>query len=227
RPPRDYAALAGMIGREREEYEGLAPGPQRLARAEIDRELALRNELPRAAGELAAEDTPGTVGRGERREAARALQEVLRRRMRDRGEKLPGSQTTWLDAWSRRARLSERDQRDSPVMRDAREVQRRRKRQLGRDQPRAPGVARAGIRAGAECGTFARADCRVRRPLPAHGTYAVPRPRRGGAVCSDGAFPPRRAHRWLGGCGGLERRMGSRRCGWRLAACTPRHTARA
>ena len=132
RPRRDYTALAGVIGREREEFERLAPGRQRLVRAEIDRELALRNELPRVAGELARESRPGTVKRGDRQEAARALQEALRRRMRDRGERLPGSQTTGLDAWSRR---SGRDQRDSPVMRDAREVQRRRKRQLGRDQP--------------------------------------------------------------------------------------------
>ena len=82
RPRRDYAALAGVIGREREEYERLPPARQRLVRAEIDRELALRNELPRVAGELARESRPGTVKRGDRQEASRALQEALRRRMR-------------------------------------------------------------------------------------------------------------------------------------------------
>jgi hypothetical protein len=41
---RDYAALAGLAGRAPSEYERLAPREQRVARAAIDRELALRRE---------------------------------------------------------------------------------------------------------------------------------------------------------------------------------------
>ena len=37
---RDYAALAGLAGYGREEYERLDPAGQRAARLEIDRELA-------------------------------------------------------------------------------------------------------------------------------------------------------------------------------------------
>jgi hypothetical protein len=133
---RDYPALAALIGYRREEYERLVPARQRLARLEIDRELALRGELPRISEELGRvgprEEAPG---RREGREAERALQGAVQRRMRARGQEPPISQAPWLDAWSRRGRISAGGRRDSPVMRDAREVLRRRKRQLGTDEP--------------------------------------------------------------------------------------------
>ena len=79
---RDYAALAGIAGYSREQYEQLHPRAQREARLEIDRELALRRELRGAAGAVVAagERAPG---RRERRRAEQdfdgALDEGLRR----------------------------------------------------------------------------------------------------------------------------------------------------
>jgi hypothetical protein len=50
---RDYAALAGLAGYGREEYERLDPRSQRAARLGVDRELALRNELNETARTVA------------------------------------------------------------------------------------------------------------------------------------------------------------------------------
>ena len=132
---RDYAALAALIGYRRAEYERLAPARQQLARTEIDRELALRDELPRISDELGRVGSGEAPGRRELREAERALQGAVQRRMSARGQELPLSRAPWLDAWSRRGRISASARRDSPVMRDAREILRRRKRQLGTDEP--------------------------------------------------------------------------------------------
>lgn len=92
---RDYAALSGLAGYRRAEYEHLSTPAQRRARLEIDRELALRNELG------SPHDT---------------------RRMGDRQQRSGGG-----------GRIAGADR--SSVMRDAREVAARRKRQLGKDQP--------------------------------------------------------------------------------------------
>jgi hypothetical protein len=103
---RDYAALASLAGHGREEYERLGPGRQRAARVEIDRELALRRELsesktPEAAGVATIPDS----------RMARSRLDARRERGESRG---------------RPAAVSE-----SSVMRDARELAARRKRQLG------------------------------------------------------------------------------------------------
>jgi hypothetical protein len=87
RAPRDYAALASLVGYGREQYERLDSRHRREAWLAIDRELALRHALRPPAGD---------------RRATAA---------RSRGESVAD--------------------RESSVMRDAREVARRRKRQLG------------------------------------------------------------------------------------------------
>jgi hypothetical protein len=133
---RDYAALAGLAGFGREEYERLDPGRQRLARLEVDRELALRREMRPAASEAAAAAEAKT-GRRERRLARRALGGALERRMRAAGREMPASHSADpVSAWARQGRATERlPARESSVMRDAREVAMRRKRQLGQDRP--------------------------------------------------------------------------------------------
>jgi hypothetical protein len=113
---RDYASLAGLAGLGREEYSQLGAGGQRIARLQIDRELALRRELPQPVAGAARDDLAQAV-----RPAARPDLEVDRHRMRRR------------EPHSHRPRSSGAS--ESSVMRDAREVAARRKRQLGRDRP--------------------------------------------------------------------------------------------
>jgi hypothetical protein len=129
---RDYAALAGLAGYGSDEYRALAPGAQRAARLEVDRELAMRSKLHQAASDLAV-DTPKPPGRRHQRKAERAFDEALGERMRESGETLPSSHArdSGVDAWRESGRAQARE---SSVMRDAREVAARRKRQLGRDR---------------------------------------------------------------------------------------------
>jgi hypothetical protein len=141
---RDYAALAGLAGYGRAEYARLAPGGQRAARLEIDRELALRSELRDTADTLASDVDGGRIGRRERRQADRRFDSTLQRRMKDAGHTLPASrrERSSLDDWQQAGRAKrsgasgargDRGDRSS-VMRDAHEVAARRKRQLGRDR---------------------------------------------------------------------------------------------
>jgi len=124
---RDYPALSALAGYQREEYERLDPRGQRTARLEIDRELALRRELTATAGGLAGSEIP-RVGRGERGTAERKSDGALQQRTRDAGHTLPAArrQGSPSEAWRGDS---------SSVMRDAREVAARRKRQLGKDRP--------------------------------------------------------------------------------------------
>ncbi len=153
RKRRDYAALTGLAGLGRSEYERLDPRRQREARREIDRELALRRELTGAAAEVADAAGAGSVGRGDRRRARRELDRVLGERLlADSGRRAkrvspesveghhrpsaPGGGSR-IDAWKREgaATASTRAHRTgSPVLEDAREVAARRKRQLGWDR---------------------------------------------------------------------------------------------
>jgi len=113
---RDYSRLAGLAGYGREQYEELAPRKQREARLEIDRELALRNELGQrlgsstAGGEASAERTPP-------------------RSPRERAQPVDDPASEQIDPELIRAA------RESPIMRDAREVEAGRKRQLGKGRP--------------------------------------------------------------------------------------------
>jgi hypothetical protein len=111
-PQRNYAALAGLAGYGRREYERLGPQKAQVARTQIDRELALRSEQ----ATVFRHDLPTIDARGTERERASAPA-----RPRGRGEQggRPGSQ-----------RPSE-----SIVMRDAREIAAGRKRQLGEGLP--------------------------------------------------------------------------------------------
>ena len=133
---RDYGALAGLAGYGREEYERLDPHRQRVARMEIDRELALRREMQSAASD-AARGAHGAATRRESRQGQRAFEGALERRMRDSGSAMPASRAHPIASWTRAGRASERVRagRESSVMADAREVAARRKRQLGRDRP--------------------------------------------------------------------------------------------
>jgi hypothetical protein len=136
---RDYAALAGLAGMGRGEYEGLGARRQRSARVEIDRELALRRELRQAASALAAgADTPTPGGR-DRRHAARELDRRVQRQMQEHGHTMPSSRRRRdpIERWRESGRAEHPDVdggSQSSVMRDAFEVAARRKRQLGRDR---------------------------------------------------------------------------------------------
>jgi hypothetical protein len=138
---RDYAGLAGLAGHSREQYEQLAPRAQREVRLEIDRELALRRQLCDAAGSVVAGGEQGP-GRRERRRADKDFDRALDQGLRQSGHSAPRSR----DRPPRRERLRDvpphRSPRsdpprrpgggfESPVLRDAHEVARRRKRQLG------------------------------------------------------------------------------------------------
>jgi hypothetical protein len=136
-PARDYAALAGLAGYGRGQYERLDGRRQREARLEIDRELAARRELRPAVRDAAAAAS-GRATLRETRKARRSVEDALARRMRAAGQELPDSLAAdGVAAWTRRGRA--RDQasgaHESSVMRDAREVAMRRKRQLGLDRP--------------------------------------------------------------------------------------------
>jgi hypothetical protein len=135
---REHAALAGLAGYGREEYERLDPRRARAARLEIDRELALRRELTggsRSAAQLQAEGQSGRVDRsGVEREPGGGSRQPGRHA--EHG--LPGSSTRRGVPGARRA--AEHTERHpvsdrSSVLHDAREVAARRKRQLGRGRP--------------------------------------------------------------------------------------------
>jgi hypothetical protein len=134
---RDYGALAGLAGFGREEYERLDPHGQRLARLEVDRELAARKERTRTAEDLAAADGSSPLGRREQQRLDKEFDSTLKQRMRDAGHGMPSSlqKQSSIDLWRKEGRAGGGSgrSRESSVMRDAHEVAARRKRQLGRD----------------------------------------------------------------------------------------------
>jgi len=134
---RDYAALAGLAGYGREEYERLDPHGQRAARLEVDRELALRKELNRTAGDVVAGERASSLGRREQHQLDRAFDSTLEQRMRDSGHGMPAARVerSGIESWQKAGRNDRGSggARESSVMRDAHEVAARRKRQLGRD----------------------------------------------------------------------------------------------
>jgi hypothetical protein len=123
---RDYASLAGLAGYGRDEYEGMDGRHKRVARLEIDRELAARFASSGLGRGVQIAEPPATRG-----EAQRTV---------PRGEPRGGRQrpaSTPLDGADRRGRARHDAGRSSEsiVMRDAREVAARRKRQLGPERP--------------------------------------------------------------------------------------------
>jgi hypothetical protein len=108
---RNYAALAGLSGYGLREYERLGSREKHAARLRIDRELALRRErMPTGQHELSSRDG---------RAAAGELQATDATRHRGIGS----------------ARPDPSRQSESSLMRDAREIAARRKRQLGEGRP--------------------------------------------------------------------------------------------
>jgi hypothetical protein len=136
---RDYAALASLAGHSREEYERMDPRRQREARLQMDSELALRAQLGSTAESIASGDQGAPLPSRERRRADREFEDALERRMRDAGQRMPPSrrERSPIEQWREQGRTRSRaaDGQESSVLRDAREVAARRKRQLGRDRP--------------------------------------------------------------------------------------------
>jgi hypothetical protein len=116
-PLRNYAALAGLTGYGRREFERLGPQEMRAARAQIDRELTLRAEQASIVRQ-----SPGTPVAG----------------ASDSEPVLPSPTPDRLGDVTRtggRAAPDQRQRPESELMRDARAVAARRKRQLGRGRP--------------------------------------------------------------------------------------------
>ena len=136
---RDYAALAGLAGHGRAEYERLDPRKQREARLQIDRELAMRRELGGAAADAAAARARARRGTGS---SARRTRSSIGRSASGCAQKAiaarapPEAARAWTPGNARGAAAARTHarRRGSPVLDDAREVAARRKRQLGRDR---------------------------------------------------------------------------------------------
>ena len=139
---RNYAALAGLVGHERGEYERMSPGAQRQARLDIDRELRLRRELNKAAGGGEPKvQQPQLRGR-ERRRATESFDRDLKQRLSTDGQGLaPSLQERsagdgWREEGRRAPKRPERTAQDrageSQVTRDARARDAARRRQFGR-----------------------------------------------------------------------------------------------
>jgi hypothetical protein len=114
RERRDYVALAGLAGYGAREFRQLGAQERRVARVAIDRELSLRRSA-----------RPHAVGR---RPGVQRPRQTSQRPARSDHD-APGAARR---SPSRRAR---RDSPESSVLRDVREVEAGRKRQLGYDQP--------------------------------------------------------------------------------------------
>ncbi len=138
---RDYAAAAGIAGYAPKEFEALDDRHKRAARLEIDRELARYKELNATAKDVAV-GGGGSLGRRERRKTDKQFERRHERRVRDSGHELPSSarpKPSALDSYlqdSRAARAHPGTRSESSVLRDAREVSARRKRQLGGERRR-------------------------------------------------------------------------------------------
>jgi hypothetical protein len=140
---RDYAALAGLVGHGRAQYDRLDPRRQREARMQIDRELAQRKELGGAAADVAAADSAfgyqatirggGSVARRERVDVEREFDRALAGRLGEVGHRSPSRSSTGRSEGRPLMRVPRTGR--STVLDDAREVAARRKRQLGRDRP--------------------------------------------------------------------------------------------
>lgn len=132
---RDYAGMAGLAGYGRKEYEGLDARRQRAARLEIDRELALRKEVSAVASDVPV-GGQGSLRRRQQRKAEENFDSAVEQKISARGHALPASakpKPSGVDAYLHDSRAQGRS-RESSVMRDAREVAARRRRQLDRER---------------------------------------------------------------------------------------------
>jgi hypothetical protein len=136
---RNYAAMAGLVGYSRREFEGLDAARQQAARSEIDRELALRKEVNATAKDVAV-GSGGALKPREQRKADEQYDGRLQQRVRDGGHELPSSVRPWPYPVDpdlkdpRDPRTHARSRRESGPVRDFREVAARRIRQLGRER---------------------------------------------------------------------------------------------
>lgn len=131
---RDYAGMAGLAGYGRREYEGLDAGFQRAARLEIDRELAMHKAANTTAGDVAAGGM-GSLRRHEQRKLNRGFDSTVEQHVGAGGHELPSSarpKPSSIDSHLQESRARSRA-KESSVVRDAREVQAHRRRQLGRE----------------------------------------------------------------------------------------------
>jgi hypothetical protein len=140
---RDYRALAGLAGYGRREYESLGAGEKRSARLLIDRELASRREARVGQGDWSGAGSATTRGAPVSSIAASAAKASARRHASGlhNGERAsPGAAVRRgpaapVERGGAPGRPELPKESESSVMRDAREVAARRKRQLGRDRP--------------------------------------------------------------------------------------------
>ncbi len=122
---RDYAALAPLIGYKREEFARLSPRDARKARLEIDGELAWRSEH----GRVLTSEPLGSPQRESQAAVARSSPPAREKRARHSGRSDQGAGD------GLRAAHGSTEGGESSVLRDAREVAARRKRQLGVGRP--------------------------------------------------------------------------------------------
>ncbi len=127
---RDYPALVGLVGYGRDEYERLAPARRRAVRLEVDRELDLRRDPMKTPKDGAAGAAAPTVRAAGSR--AKAEHDAPRRRTRERVHRMPSVPSRER---SDRGSHEQDGSPESSVMRDARDVAARRKRQLGSNRP--------------------------------------------------------------------------------------------
>ncbi len=146
---RNYAEAAGIAGYGRREYEALDASGQKVARREIDQELAVRKGAGMAAREVAA-GGESSLGRREQKKVHQQFGEALEQEVKAEGHELPASLKPrpkrpsfdarvqdWRDAGrSGGAGADGRPTGGSRVMHDAHEVMAGRKRQLGRERRR-------------------------------------------------------------------------------------------
>jgi hypothetical protein len=128
--------MASLIGYGRREFEGLDAARQQAARLEIDRELALRKEVNATAKDVAV-GSGGALKPREQRKTDEQYDRTLEQRVRDGGHELPSSvrpRSAPVDPGLKDPRTHARVRGESRVVRSAREVAERRKRQLGRDR---------------------------------------------------------------------------------------------
>jgi hypothetical protein len=140
---RDYTALAGLAGYGPREYEILAAGEKRSARMQIDRELASRSEARVGRGDWAGAGRQATSGRSGAAVGAGAggasarwrRSEAQKTERAHAGAPIRPGPAPRLKRGPGRGRPDSPTASESSVMRDAREVAARRKRQLGRGGP--------------------------------------------------------------------------------------------
>ncbi len=110
------------------------PGFQRAARLEVDRELAMHKAANTTAGDVAAGGM-GSLRRREQRKLSRGFDNTVKQQVGAGGHELPSSarpKTSSIDSHLQESRARSRA-KESSVVRDAREVQAHRRRQLGRE----------------------------------------------------------------------------------------------